>query len=166
MPFPKPRSQAFPHYLAFEKLNQSNFFTKLNLKFEQQEELAGERADFVCPNISYVSNQKHNSMVLECQTTLKDRFRLTSGKILNMKKIQKYLVTATGVGLYTKSDVNDLSAGKIREYLDNSDNNYFVVFSQVKAKFLSELDSDYLTRIFSFSEFIDNYEQNQKSWET
>ena len=48
---------------------------------------------------------------------------------------------------------------------DNSDNNYFVVFSQVKEKFLPELDSDYLRRFLSFSEFIGEYEKNQKSWE-
>lgn len=67
---------------------------------------------------------------IECQTTLKDRFRLTTGKSTDAK-IKRYLATVTGAGIVTKRDLNDFSVDKVKEII--MDNNVtLVVFSEVK----------------------------------
>ena len=74
-----------------------------------------------------------------CQTTLKDRFRLTTGKSTDAK-IKRYLATVTGAGIVTKRDINDFSVDKVKEII--MDNNVtLVVFSEVKHRIIQMLET-------------------------
>lgn len=102
------------------------------IKYETQQMKSdgGTIMDFVVPSFDGIKKSPDNVINIECQTTLKDRFRLTTGKSTDAK-IKRYLATATGVGLITKRDKNDITVGKLKEII--YDNNItLVVFSVVK----------------------------------
>ena len=86
--------------------------------------------DFVIPNIDAIEEMPDQVINIECQTTLKDRFRLTTGKSTDAK-IKRYLATVTGAGIVTKRDIHDFSVDKVKEII--MDNNVtLVVFQEVK----------------------------------
>lgn len=97
---------------------------------QKQKDTGGTVMDFVVPNLAAIENAPDQVINIECQTTLKDRFRLTTGKSTRAN-IKRYLATATGCGLITERDVNDFSIDKVKEIiLDN--NITLVVFKEVK----------------------------------
>ena len=86
--------------------------------------------DFIVPNLAAIENAPDQVINIECQTTLKDRFRLTTGKSTRAN-VKRYLATTTGCGLITERDVNDFSVDKVKEII--IDNNVtLVVFKDVK----------------------------------
>ena len=80
--------------------------TLLNIckyKYDRQQELTkGEVLDFVFPSIKIAKKNPELCISAECQNTLKDRVRLTQGK-LQKSKIKRCLFTATGLNAATMS---------------------------------------------------------------
>lgn len=105
---------------------------KCGFKFDRQEKLEdGETiADFFLPNKDAVRTNPNKVLNIECQTTLKDRHRLTTGKSTD-QHIQRYLATGTGIGLFTKKDINDFTFEKLKELIIIN-NIQVVVFAEVK----------------------------------
>ncbi|MCR5196509.1 MAG: hypothetical protein K6D38_09325 [Pseudobutyrivibrio sp.] len=105
---------------------------------QQQKDEGGTFMDFVIPSLSAIEEMPDQVINIECQTTLKDRFRLTTGKSTDAK-IKRYLATVTGAGIVTKRDLNDFSVDKVKEII--MDNNVtLVVFKEVKARILIMLN--------------------------
>lgn len=97
---------------------------------QKQKDTGGTVMDFVIPNLAAIENAPDQVINIECQTTLKDRFRLTTGKSTRAN-VKRYLATTTGCGLITERDVNDFSVDKVKEII--MDNNVtLVVFKEVK----------------------------------
>ena len=96
-------------------------------------------------------------MSAECQNTLKDRVRLTQGKLLH-SKIKRYLFTATGLNAATESDHQDLTHNKIKQLKDLGI--ILVVFKKIKEdKFPSE------EAVISYEYFFnDVYPEASKKW--
>ena len=88
----------------------------LDYKFESQKEITqGEVLDFLYPNQETVIANPSNCIVTECQSTLKDRFRLSLGKVPTGNPIDRYIFTAGGLSIVTDNDVNDLTENKVTE---------------------------------------------------
>ena len=97
---------------------------------QKQKDTGGTVMDFIVPNLAAIENAPDQVINIECQTTLKDRFRLTTGKSTRAN-VKRYLATTTGCGLITERDVNDFSVDKVKEII--IDNNVtLVVFKDVK----------------------------------
>lgn len=110
----------------------ANIFDICSVPYETQQQKVegGTIMDFVIPNVASIEEMPDQVINIECQTTLKDRFRLTTGKSTDAK-IKRYLATVTGAGIVTKRDLNDFSVDKVKEII--MDNNVtLVVFSEVK----------------------------------
>ena len=113
---------------------------KITYETQQMKSDGGTIMDFVIPSFDSIKKSPDNVINIECQTTLKDRFRLTTGKSTDAK-IKRYLSTATGVGLLTKKDKNDITIGKLKEII--YDNNItLVVFSIVKERIKLMLNNE------------------------
>ncbi|MCR4930520.1 MAG: hypothetical protein K5988_11080 [Lachnospiraceae bacterium] len=108
---------------------------------QQQREDGGTIMDFVIPNLEAYSIMPDQVMNIECQTTLKDRFRLTTGKSTDAK-IKRYLATATGCGLVTDRDVHDFSIDKVQEIIIKN-NVTLIVFEEVKMNIISMIKEAY-----------------------
>ena len=95
---------------------------------------------------------------VECQNTLKDRSRLTQGK-LQHSQIKRHLFTASGLNAVTSSDHQDLTDNKIGEL--KSYGVTLVVFKKVKDdKFPNEQS------VISYEDFFsDVYPKALKNWE-
>ncbi len=105
---------------------------------QQQKGEGGTIMDFVIPSLSAIEEMPDQVINIECQTTLKDRFRLTTGKSTDAK-IKRYLATVTGAGIVTKRDLNDFSVDKVKEII--MDNNVtLVVFEEVKERIIAILN--------------------------
>ena len=110
----------------------ANVFDICNVEYDTQQQKVegGTIMDFVIPNIDAIEEMPDQVINIECQTTLKDRFRLTTGKSTDAK-IKRYLATVTGAGIVTKRDIHDFSVDKVKEII--MDNNVtLVVFQEVK----------------------------------
>ena len=118
----------------FEKCNIPN-------NQQQQREDGGTIMDFVIPSLEAYSTMPDQVINIECQTTLKDRFRLTTGKSTDAR-IKRYLATATGCGLVTQKDVNDFSIEKVKEIIINN-NVTLVVFDDVKSNIITKIRTAY-----------------------
>ncbi len=104
---------------------------------QQQKGEGGTIMDFVIPSLSAIDEMPDQVINIECQTTLKDRFRLTTGKSTDAK-IKRYLATVTGAGIVTKKDLNDFSVEKVKEII--VDNNVtLIVFAEVKERIIHML---------------------------
>lgn len=117
----------------------ANIFDICKVPYETQQKKVegGTIMDFVIPNVGAIEKMPDQVINIECQTTLKDRFRLTTGKSTDAK-IKRYLATVTGAGIVTKRDLNDFSVDKVKEII--MDNNVtLVVFAEVKEKILKLL---------------------------
>lgn len=108
---------------------------------QQQREDGGTIMDFVIPSLEAYNTMPDQVINIECQTTLKDRFRLTTGKSTDAR-IKRYLATATGCGLVTKRDVNDFSIEKVKEIIINN-NVTLVVFDDVKNNIIEKIRTAY-----------------------
>lgn len=107
---------------------------------QQQRSDGGTIMDFVIPSLEAYTIMPDQVINIECQTTLKDRFRLTTGKSTDAR-IKRYLATATGCGLVTARDVKDLTIQKVREIV--VDNNVtLVVFEDVKQDILNRIQTE------------------------
>lgn len=104
---------------------------------QQQKEDGGTIMDFVIPSLEAYNTMPDQVINIECQTTLKDRFRLTTGKSTDAR-IKRYLATATGCGLVTQRDVNDFSVEKVREIIIHN-NVTLVVFEDVKNNIIEKI---------------------------
>lgn len=114
----------------------ANIFDICDVEYDTQQQKVegGTIMDFVIPNIDAIEEMPDQVINIECQTTLKDRFRLTTGKSTDAK-IRRYLATVTGAGIVTKRDTHDFSVDKIKEII--MDNNVtLVVFQEVKDNIL------------------------------
>ena len=107
---------------------------------QQQRSDGGTIMDFVIPSLEAYSIMPDQVINIECQTTLKDRFRLTTGKSTDAR-IKRYLATATGCGLVTARDVKDLTIQKVREIVVNN-NVTLVVFEDVKHAILDKIQDE------------------------
>lgn len=117
----------------------ANIFDICNVPYETQQQKVdgGTIMDFVIPNVNAIEEMPDQVINIECQTTLKDRFRLTTGKSTDAK-IKRYLATVTGAGIVTKRDLNDFSVDKVKEII--MDNNVtLVIFPEVKNSILQRL---------------------------
>lgn len=129
-----------------------------NYKFDSQKSIEeGEVLDFVFPNIKYAKKNPALCLSVECQNTLKDRVRLTQGK-LQHSLIQRHLFTASGLNAATASDHQDLTNNKIKE-LKNS-GVILVIYKKVKEdKFKDE------PSVISFEDFFNIvYPKAQEKW--
>lgn len=108
---------------------------------QQQRSDGGTIMDFVIPSLEAYEVMPDQVINIECQTTLKDRFRLTTGKSTDAR-IKRYLATATGCGIVTQRDLKDLTIGKVKEIV--VDNNVtLVVFEDVKQGILEKIEAEY-----------------------
>ena len=98
-----------------------HFFNILNFEYERQKSLRpGEVLDLVFPSLEILLAAQQNAIIVECQTTLKDRFRLSLGKTNDLnREATKFIATLSGVNLITQSDHNDITQAKIDEIHDN-----------------------------------------------
>ena len=107
---------------------------------QQQRSDGGTIMDFVIPSLEAYTIMPDQVINIECQTTLKDRFRLTTGKSTDAR-IKRYLATATGCGLVTSRDIKDLTIQKVREIV--VDNNVtLIVFEDVKQSILDRIQNE------------------------
>lgn len=74
---------------------------KIKNKSQQQEREGKTIIDFVIPSIEEAQRNPAHSASIECQTTLKDRFRLSSGKTITTD-MNCFLATPTGVAFLQK----------------------------------------------------------------
>lgn len=110
---------------------------KVSYETQQQKNEGGTIMDFVIPNVVAIEEMPDQVINIECQTTLKDRFRLTTGKSTDAK-IKRYLATITGAGIVTTRDLHDFSVDKVKEII--MDNNVtLVVFKEVKERIIKHL---------------------------
>lgn len=119
----------------------ANIFNICNVPYETQQQKVegGTIMDFIIPNVAAIEEKPDQVINIECQTTLKDRFRLTTGKSTDAK-IRRYLATVTGAGIVTKRDISDFSVDKVKEII--MDNNVtLVVFAEVKERIIQMLEN-------------------------
>lgn len=136
-------------------------FSVLGYKYETQTPVFdGETCDFVFPSKEHAEQNPGASMICEAQTTLKDRFRLSTGKTLPSSSIQKYVFCAGGAGVVRNNDgLGDFSKAKLIEL--KSKGIILVVFNEVKSN-LVEVDPS----VISFDDFvIKNYPGISLRWE-
>lgn len=81
-----------------------------------------------------------NIASIECQTTLKDRFRLSAGKAVTTDK-KCFLATPTGVGIFTKKDTNDMTVQKAYEIIIEN-GMVLVAFPAVKNRLISLIEKN------------------------
>ncbi|MFA9466998.1 MAG: type II restriction endonuclease [Velocimicrobium sp.] len=118
----------------------SKIFDICEIPYETQQQRVegGTIMDFIIPSSDDINKAPDQVINIECQTTLKDRFRLTTGKSTD-GKVKRYLATITGAGIVTARDTKDLTAGKVKEIIQ--DNNVtLVVLESVKANIKSMLE--------------------------
>ena len=110
--------------------------------YETQKQVeSGETiADFFLPNESSVFSNPSMVMNVECQTTLKDRHRLTSGKFTDYP-LMRFLATGTGCGLFTKKDIKDFTIEKLKELI-LSNNLKLIVFQEVKEDLINRIETE------------------------
>lgn len=101
-------------------------------KSQQQEREGKTIIDFVVPSIEEAQRNPTHSASIECQTTLKDRFRLSSGKTITTD-MNCFLATPTGVGIFTKKDNKDITVQKVSEIV-YEDKMTLVVFPEVQER--------------------------------
>ncbi len=108
-------------------------FNIIGIRYAKQVQLElGARVDFLLPNTTVFRKDPTNSIFIACQTTLKDRFRISNTKIPAHLNVRKYIATATGVGIITDRDVTDITENKLAEI--HRDNFKLIVFDEVKEK--------------------------------
>lgn len=110
-----------------------NLLEKMGYDFDRQEEVEGATIDIVIPDMDSFHNNPDYTMFLACQTTLKDRFRLSLSKLPTVNRVRTFIATATGKNVITSNDQNDLTENKVQEIEDKGYR--IIVFDEVKEKF-------------------------------
>lgn len=123
-----------------------NLFRILGFKFETQKVIRDARIDFLFPSLAVFRSQPENCLLLSSQTTLKDRFRLSLSQISAISNVRKYIVTATGAGIITPRDPQDLTDNKLREIKEKGFE--IIVFDEVKKKYSNN------PTVMSYSYFV------------
>lgn len=106
---------AFQNYME-------KFFNILGFTYQRQMPLRpGEVLDLVFPSLERLHENQEVGMIVECQTTLKDRFRLSLGKTNDLnEQSTKFIATLTGANIITQRDHDDLTTEKINEIRDRN----------------------------------------------
>ena len=131
--------EAFQNYLE-------HFFDILKFQYERQKTIkSGEKLDVIFPNLATLKKKPADCIMMECQTTLKDRFRLSLGKGQDLQGIARFIATMTGANVITERDHRDLTKGKITEIGEKHWR--LVALKQVA----DDLNSD---TVISFEEFV------------
>lgn len=131
--------EAFQNYLE-------HFFDILEFDYERQKAIkSGEVLDIIFPDLSTLKKKPADCIMMECQTTLKDRFRLSLGKGQDLQGIARFIATMTGANVITERDHADLTNGKIIEIGEKHWR--LVTLKQVA-------DSHKSNTIISFEEFV------------
>lgn len=110
--------------------------TEMNYPVDSQIQLDGSRIDLVLPNEETFYNDPSDAVFLPCQTTLKDRYRLSLSKLPSGEKyepVSKFITTATGINLVTDEDENDITQDKIEDTVSHGYR--FLAFDAVKERF-------------------------------
>ena len=130
----------FEHHLSY-------LFRILDMRFDDQVNLgtSSETFDFIFPDENYLNKNPNACMLVEAQTTINDRFRLTTGKGDVVKGAQRFLMTLTGLGIISERDKNFLTPAKLDELRDKRVS--LIVHKDVK-KSLKRKD------IYSFEDFF------------
>jgi len=117
----------------------------------------GEVLDFILPSLEFAEKNPEHSISAECQNTLKDRVRLTQGK-LQASKLKKYLITPSGLNAATKSDHGDFSLEKINQLKESKIT--LVLYDEIKTKKFPKKSN-----VISFENFFNNvYPEAEKKW--
>ena len=76
------------------------------MRFDDQVNLgtSSETFDFIFPDENYLNKNPNACMLVEAQTTINDRFELTTGKGEVVKGAQRFLMTLTGLGIISERD--------------------------------------------------------------
>lgn len=134
---------------------------RLGYHYESQVQLKGARVDIVLPNKLTFEQNPEDAIFLACQTTLKDRFRLSHSKLPSggeYDRASKYITTATGINLVTNNDRDDITESKIEECVEHDYN--LLVFDEVKNRF------SHKEGIISYTNFANNIlPKKSKSWD-
>ena len=143
---------AFQNYLE-------SFFDTLDLQYDRQQAIRpGEVLDLVFPNLKLLQERHQDAIIMECQTTLKDRFRLSLGKAHEQVGTTKFIATLTGTNIITASDHLDLTDAKINEIRDNH-------WRLVSLREVSEQKNSPI--IISFEDFVNKEYPNRSGlWST
>ena len=106
---------AFENYL-------DAFFTMLDFKFELQKELQqGQVLDFILPSLELLLERQDDVIWIECQTSLRDRFRLSMGKTNELnERSTKFLATLAGLNLMNQDDDQYLDDELIQQIHDHT----------------------------------------------
>lgn len=135
--------------------------TRMGYPLESQVEIGDSPIDIILPNKKTFNQNPENAIFLPCQTTLKDRFRLSLSKLPSGDKydpVSKYITTTTGINLITDDDQNDITRQKIDETVDAGYK--ILVFDEVKQQFPTH------DGIISYTEFVNEVlPKNAESWD-
>ena len=129
-------------------------FGKLGFVCETQKTVDNQRLDFILPSLAKLKEDPSTTSLIECQTTLKDRFRLTSGKRQALRT-KKYLATATGANVITLVDDTDITKEKLAELSTHGIT--LITFQKVRA----ELENKKLDvkDVISYEQFVKGYDR-------
>ena len=132
-------------------------FEILGFDCDTQETVDKQRLDFILPSLKKLKEDPSTTSLIECQTTLKDRFRLTSGKRQGLLRTKKYLATATGANVITLVDDTDITKEKLAELSTHGIT--LITFQKVRA----ELENKKLDvkDIISYEQFVKVWLQDQ-----
>lgn len=125
-----------------------NLLEVMDYDFDRQEEVEGAIIDLIIPNMDAFHNNPDYTVFLACQTTLKDRFRLSLSKLPTVNRVRTFIATATGKNLITNNDESDLTEGKVQEIEDKGYR--IIVFDEVKERFPDN------NTVVSYSQFAQN----------
>lgn len=118
----------------------SKLLTILEVPHDTQSDISNEILDFLIPGEAQFKSQPTLVLNIECQTTLKERFRLNQGRGTN-EHLQKFIATASGCNLITSKDHKDITLKKLKNIILKN-NITLIVFSDVKQNLLQTLNDE------------------------
>ena len=124
-------------------------FEILGVGCETQKTVDKQRLDFILPSLAKLKEDPSTTSLVECQTTLKDRFRLTSGKRQALHA-KKYLATATGANVITLVDDTDITKEKLAEL--SAHGITLITFQEVRAGLVNKKYD--VTNVISYEQFV------------
>ena len=141
------------HYINF-------ILDATNIPFQEQVDITDSIVDFALPSEKVFDSHKEDGVFIAAQTTLKDRFRLSLGKLPSeFSKTKKYIMTAAGINIITDTDHRDVTKSKI--YSIDNQNFELVVFKELKEEKFTDEDI-----VISYETFInDRIQEHKKIWE-
>ena len=133
-------------------------FRILDIPFDEQVPTGNDtqKLDLVLPSEAQLIHDPFHALLVECQTTLKDRFRLTQGRRDGFQQAQRFLATATGGNVITMTDNNDITDGKLEELREH--NIRLIVFQRVQDNFPDN------ATLISYEDLLQEIVTNQAHW--